>query len=136
VYEALGVIIESEMIPDARLRLLETLMCLPNASWTNIVQQANHSIELLWEPAAVTSIKSILRTNTRVARAMGPAFMVQLGRIYMEMLQVYKALSEFVSRQIAEQGVGITQTSLVRHMRGVKAEVCYWRPVQIPYKVR
>jgi exportin-1 len=48
--------------------------------------------------------------------------MVQLARIYLEMLQVYKMYSTFISREI-QQNRGAADSVMIRYMRGVKKEV-------------
>lgn len=47
---------------------------------------------------------SILKTNVRACKAVGHPFVVQLGRIYLDMLNVYKCLSENISSAIQTNG--------------------------------
>ena len=49
-------------------------------------------------------------------------FMLQLGRIYLEMLNVYKVMSENISSAIATNGETVTKQPLIRSMRTVKKE--------------
>ena len=53
---------------------------------------------------------------------MGHPFVLQLGRIYMDMLNVYKCISEIISDSIAQNGEQVTKTPLIRGMRTVKKE--------------
>eukprot|EP00455_Lapot_gusevi_P017975 TRINITY_DN1972_c0_g1_i12.p1 TRINITY_DN1972_c0_g1~~TRINITY_DN1972_c0_g1_i12.p1 ORF type:complete len:629 (+),score=223.65 TRINITY_DN1972_c0_g1_i12:149-1888(+) len=122
-YEALGHIVQSQTDPQKRQALLFKLMELPNQSWTAIVTHANDQVSTLFDLKTVKSIVSILKTNNCVASAMGHGYIVQLGRIYLEMLQMYKVYSEFVSNEIATKGPGVTGTVLIRSMRSVKKEV-------------
>ena len=57
--------------------------CFPNIKLTNVCF-------VLQE--AVKQLGSILKTNVRACKALGHPFVVQLGRIYLDMLNVYKVL--------------------------------------------
>lgn len=47
---------------------------------------------------------------------------LQLGRIYLDMLNVYKVMSENISAAIALNGEGVTKQPLIKSMRVVKKE--------------
>jgi len=47
---------------------------------------------------------------------------VQLGRIYLDMLNVYKVMSENVSSAVAANGDSVTKQPLMKSMRTVKKE--------------
>jgi len=47
---------------------------------------------------------------------------VQLGRIYLDMLNVYKVMSENVSSAVASNGENVTKQPLMKSMRTVKKE--------------
>lgn len=49
-------------------------------------------------------------------------FFCQLGRIYLDMLNVYKVMSENISAAIALNGEGVTKQPLIKSMRVVKKE--------------
>jgi exportin-1 len=122
VYESLGHIIQSQSEPNHRQQLLYALMELPNQSWTTVVTRAGQDMNSLFDQATVKMVISILKTNNRVAQAVGHGFIVQLGRIYLEMLQMYKMYSECISNEIASKGAVATQHVVVRNMRAVKKE--------------
>ena len=69
-------------------------------------------------------LQTIIRTNERVATALGHPFMVQLGHIYVDLLNVYKAYSELINSTIAAGSANahVMHTSGVRAMRAVKKE--------------
>ena len=46
----------------------------------------------------------------------------QLGRIYLDMLNVYKCMSENISGAIQQNGVQVTKQPVIRSMRTVKKE--------------
>ena len=52
----------------------------------------------------VKQLGNILKTNVRGCKAIGHPFVVQLGRIYLDMLNVYKVLSENISAAVASAG--------------------------------
>ena len=49
-------------------------------------------------------------------------FIYQLGRIYLDMLNVYKCLSENISAAITQNGEVVMKQPLIRSMRTVKKE--------------
>ena len=46
----------------------------------------------------------------------------QLGRIYLDMLNVYKVMSDNISQAITINGEGVTKQPLIKMMRVVKKE--------------
>ena len=48
---------------------------------------------------------NILKTNVSACRSIGHPFVVQLGRIYLDMVNVYKVLSENISSAVAQHGM-------------------------------
>jgi len=121
-YEAVGEIIACETDPNKRQQLVFKLMELPNMTWSNLIAAANHDPQTLFDPATVKRFILVLKTNNRVAGSLGAGYIVQLARIYVDMLQVYKMYSNYVSMQIAEKGVIVTRTAIIRSMRSVKKE--------------
>jgi hypothetical protein len=66
----------------------------------------------------------VLKTNNRVASSVGQGYRVQLGKIYLEMLQVYKMYSSFVSARIEAEGSKATLT--VRRYDGPFSRPLRW----------
>jgi len=102
------------------------LMEWPNQMWLDVLEQAKRTGgEALKEPSAMKQLQTIIRTNERVAVALGNPYTVQLGHIYADLLNVYKAYSEMINSTIQSSG-GTTphlmHTSGVRAMRAVKKE--------------
>ena len=79
-------------------------------------------MEVLKEPEAVKQLGNILKTNVRACKALGHPYVIQLGRIYLDMLNVYKVMSENVSSAIATNGENVTKQPLIKSMRTVKKE--------------
>ncbi len=67
-------------------------------------------------------IGSILKTNVRACKALGHNYVIQLGCIYLDMLNVYKIMSENISQAIQINGVAINNQPLIKAMHVVKKE--------------
>jgi exportin-1 len=72
--------------------------------------------------AAVKQIGSILKTNVRACKALGHNYVIQLGCIYLDMLNVYKIMSENISQAISLNGIAINNQPLIKAMHVVKKE--------------
>ncbi|KAM3964188.1 exportin-1 emb [Aphomia sociella] len=121
-YEAVGYMISAQIDQVAQEQLIEKYMLLPNQVWDDIISQASHNVEILKDTEAVKQLVSILKTNVRACRALGHPYVVQLGRIYLDMLNVYKVMSENISQAIALNGVVVTKQPLIKNMRIIKKE--------------
>lgn len=122
-YKACGIIISDERNQNERERLLGELMQLPNMAWDVIVEQSSANPDLLLDPETVKVIANIIKTNVAVCSSMGAEFYSQLGHIYYNMLQLYKAVSSMISAQVAKDGLIATKTPKVRGLRTIKKEV-------------
>ena len=103
-------------------QLIEKYMQLPNQVWDDTINQASKNVEILKEDEAVKQLGSILKTNVRACKALGHPFVIQLGRIYLDMLNVYKVMSENISLATSNHGEGVTRQPLIKSMRVVKKE--------------
>jgi len=121
-YEAVGLMINAQTDQMAQEHLVEKYMALPNQVWDGIINQATLNVEVLKDPDAVKQLGNILKTNVRACKALGHPYVVQLGRIYLDMLNVYKVMSENVSSAIATNGETVTKQPLIKSMRTVKKE--------------
>ncbi|GCF01671.1 karyopherin transporter [Zygosaccharomyces mellis] len=122
-YKACGLIVSEERNEPERVRLLGDLMQLPNMAWDAIVQQSSANPDLLLDPETVKIIANIIKTNVAVCTSMGPDFYSQLGYIYYNMLQLYRAVSSMISVQVAKDGLIATKTPKVRGLRTIKKEI-------------
>ncbi|KAI3404076.2 CRM1 [Candida oxycetoniae] len=122
-YEACGIIVSAQNDKTAREKLLGDLMALPNMAWTAITQQAGQDPTLLTNTETVKIIANIIKTNVAVCEALGPAFYSQLGRLYVDMLSLYKAVSSMISDAVAQDGIIATKTPKVRGLRTIKKEI-------------
>lgn len=122
-YEAAGHMVAAHTDAGAREILTERLMTLPNTMWTRAMSTAASDINVLTNPEQLREIQRVLRTNVSACRSIGPSFAKQLGKLYLDMLNVYKAISNFVTATITASGPTAAQTAPVRAMIGVKKEV-------------
>lgn len=121
-YEAVGHMINAQTDQAIQEKLIEKYMYLPNQVWDDIINQATKNVDILKEADAVKQLGNILKTNVRACKALGHPYVAQLGRIYLDMLNVYKVMSENISAAIALHGEIVTKQPLVRSMRTVKKE--------------
>ncbi|XP_046388260.1 exportin-1 [Ischnura elegans] len=121
-YEAVGHMISAQVDQVAQEHLIEKYMMLPNQVWDDIISQATKNVDVLKEQDAVKQLASILKTNVRACKALGHPYMSQLGRIYLDMLNVYKAMGENITAAIALNGEAVTKQPLIKSMRVVKKE--------------
>jgi len=121
-YEAVGHMISASTDQQQQETLIEKYMQLPNQVWDDIINQASRNVEVLKEPEAVKQLGSILKTNVRACKALGHPYVLQLGRIYLDMLNVYKVMSENITSAIRHNGEPVTKQPLIKTMRVVKKE--------------
>lgn len=113
-YEACGFMISAQGQKSMQDRLIESLMALPNAAWDNIIQQANENPAILQDAETIKVIGNIMKTNVAACTSIGSYFYTQIGRIYHDMLNMYRASSQLISDAVASGGKSISTRSL-RH---------------------
>lgn len=121
-YEAVGLMISAQSDQVAQDALIEKYMMLPNQVWDEIIAQASKNVDFLKTMAAVKQLGSILKTNVRACKALGHAYVLQLGRIYLDMLNVYKIMSENIIQAISVNGTNVNNQPLIKAMHVVKKE--------------
>ncbi|RSH81644.1 Karyopherin transporter [Apiotrichum porosum] len=122
-YEAVGYMISAQPNKPTQERLIEKLMELPNNAWDNLMQQAASNVDVLGNPENVKIMSNILKTNVSACTSIGAFFLPQLGRIWLDMLGLYKAVSGIISDAVATQGLIATKTPKVRSLRTIKKEI-------------
>jgi exportin-1 len=85
-------------------RLLSDLMGLPNAAWDQIIKSATADPSILQDADTIKIIGNIMKTNVSACSSIGPYFYPQIGRIYHDMLQMYRATSQLISESVAREG--------------------------------
>ncbi|MES1913812.1 MAG: hypothetical protein MHM6MM_005967 [Cercozoa sp. M6MM] len=124
-YEACGAAIRAAVVNGRRqeaAQMIEQLMLLPNRGWQQIVMRANENVATLFDANTATMLAHLLDVNEAVCRRVqGSAFLMQLSTIYLDMLKMYRAYSQFVADEIARKGAMATQHLLAKRMRTVKS---------------
>jgi hypothetical protein len=68
------------------------------------MKQAAVNMDVLSNPENLKILSNVLKTNVSAATSIGPFFTPQLGRVYMDMLGLYRAVSGVISETIAGEG--------------------------------
>lgn len=103
-YEACGYMISAQGQKSLQDRLIENLMALPNSAWDAIISQATQNPSILEDPETIKIIGNIMKTNVAACSSIGSYFDSQIGRIYHDMLNMYRATSPLISDAIARGG--------------------------------
>ncbi|KAJ8599904.1 hypothetical protein CTAYLR_002830 [Chrysophaeum taylorii] len=106
-----------------RAPLLAQLMALPNEAWRRIAADHQRDPATLTRPDVVRDVTKIAKTHCRVCVACGPLYVTQLGGIYLDLLNVYRAYSEAVGAAVQQSGEMATGHSDVRALRSAKREI-------------
>jgi exportin-1 len=114
-YEAVGHMISAQPSRLVQERWILELMDGPNAAWDSIMAAANQNADILNAPDQVKQLANIMKTNVAACSSIGGPFIVQVARIYMDMLSLYKATSELISRAVVEGGVFTWALIDIRH---------------------
>ncbi|KAJ2629678.1 Karyopherin transporter, partial [Coemansia sp. RSA 1694] len=120
--EAIGYLISAQLNSATQEQLIVGLMKPANDMWANLVQQAGENINVLEDLKVVKQLGNILRNNVSACSAVGKGFISQIGHIYIDMLGLYKAVSEIISGCVARDGEIATRYANVRAMRTIKKE--------------
>jgi exportin-1 len=68
------------------------------------MSQAASNVDVLSNTDNVKILSNILKTNVSACLSIGSFFLPQLGRIWLDMLGLYRAVSGIISEQVATQG--------------------------------
>ncbi|POR31722.1 Exportin-1 [Tolypocladium paradoxum] len=122
-YEACGYMVAAQGNKHQQERLLADLMNIPNAAWDEIIKQATVNPSILQDAETIKVIGNIMKTNVSACTSIGPYFYPQIGRIYHDMLQMYRATSTLISEAVARDGELATKMPKVRGLRTIKKEI-------------
>jgi exportin-1 len=122
-YEACGYMVSAQGNKHQQERLLSKLMELPNAAWTEIIGGATANPQILQDAETIKVIGNIMKTNVAACSSIGPYYYSQIGRIYLDMLQMYRATSQLISEAVARDGEIAPRTPKVRGLRTIKKEI-------------
>ncbi|KAI6368810.1 hypothetical protein MCOR25_004553 [Pyricularia grisea] len=122
-YEACGFMVAAQGNKNQQERLLNDLMQMPNQAWESIIKSATANPAVLQETDTIKIIGNIMKTNVSACTSIGPYFYPQIGRIYHDMLEMYRATSALISEAVAREGEIATKTPKVRGLRTIKKEI-------------
>ncbi|KAL9602240.1 MAG: hypothetical protein Q9219_001964 [cf. Caloplaca sp. 3 TL-2023] len=122
-YEACGYMISAQGQKNVQERLIQELMSYPNQAWDSIIEQANRDSSILQDGETIKVIGNIMKTNVAACSSIGSYFYPQIGRIYHDMLSMYKACSQMISESVVRDGLVATKMPKVRGMRTIKKEI-------------
>ncbi|KAL8944857.1 MAG: hypothetical protein Q9216_000147 [Gyalolechia sp. 2 TL-2023] len=122
-YEACGYMISAQGQKNVQERLIQELMSYPNQAWDNIIEAANQDSSILQDGERIKVIGNIMKTNVAACSSIGSYFYPQIGRIYHDMLSMYKACSQMISESVVRDGLVATKMPKVRGMRTIKKEI-------------
>lgn len=122
-YEAVGYMISAQNDEKTQEKLIQNYMALPNQVWNDIIRKAAFSVEILTDQTTVKQLDNIIKTNYHACKALGHNYILQLKCIYLDMLGLYKVLSQNITHAIAKNGDAIMKQQIIRSMRGVKKEI-------------
>ncbi|KAG8900433.1 Karyopherin transporter [Tulasnella sp. 403] len=125
-YEAIGYMVAAQPNRPTQERLLAKLMELPNAAWDGIMAEAKTNPNVLDNVEKVKLLNNVLKTNVSSCSSIGPFFFPQLGRVFMDMLGLYKEVSNIINMEVAAPGINpniVTKTPKVRSLRTIKKEI-------------
>ncbi|RGB35595.1 CRM1 C terminal-domain-containing protein [Rhizophagus diaphanus] len=121
-YEAVGYMISAQTNKTIQERLVMNYMELPNQGWDRILEDISKDINALYVAENTKILGHVLRTNVAACSAVGSGFSVQIARIYVTLLELYKAVSQIISDTVANEGLIATKTPRVRNLRVIKKE--------------
>jgi hypothetical protein len=103
-YEACGYMIAAQPQKNSQERLIAELMSYPNAAWDAIIQQATATPSILQDADTIKVIGNVMKTNVSACSSIGSYFYPQIGRIYLDMLSMYRATSQMISEAVQRDG--------------------------------
>jgi exportin-1 len=115
-------------------------MSLDN-QWDSLMAQAAQNMDVLSSMDNIKILSNVLKTNVSACTSIGNFYVPQVGRIYLDMLGLYKAVSGIISDtvkvegtqivafillptdNILQSGVIATKTPKIRQLRTIKKEI-------------
>ncbi|EGG21695.1 hypothetical protein DFA_01581 [Cavenderia fasciculata] len=115
-YEAVGYMISSSTDAENRERFVILFMSLPNQTWQQIMGRASVGVENIVNLDVVKSYVNLLKTNHKAAISLGPFYLIQIKLVYLDMLNVYRAYSDYLTKHPQER------STLTKNLKTAKKE--------------
>jgi exportin-1 len=87
------------------------------------MSQAANNVDVLGNTDNIKILSNVLKTNVSACTSIGSFYTSQIGRIFMDMLGLYKAVSGIISETVSRDGNIATKTPKIRQLRTVKKEI-------------
>lgn len=75
--------------------------------WDSLMAQAAQNIDVLSSMENIKILANVLKTNVAACTSIGRFYLPQIGRIFLDMLSLYKAVSGIISETVAREGTYI-----------------------------
>jgi exportin-1 len=66
--------------------------------------QAVQNLDVLSNSDNIKFLSNVLKTNVSACTSIGSFYLPQLGRVFLDMLGLYKTVSEIISETVAKDG--------------------------------
>jgi exportin-1 len=73
--------------------------------WDSLMAQAAQSVDVLGSMDNIKILSNVLKTNVSACTSIGSFYLPQIGRIFLDMLGLYKAVSGIISETVAREGL-------------------------------
>ncbi|CAK9301134.1 unnamed protein product [Gordionus sp. m RMFG-2023] len=103
--------------------LIQKYMVLPNQAWDEIVEEASKNVEILKDPNIVKQLGNILKTNIKACKSLEHAYVSQLAKIYLDMLNLYQVMNNNILQAFTANGPLVNKQPLVQGMRAIKKDI-------------
>lgn len=68
------------------------------------MEQAKQNVNVLNQPTDIKILVNVLKTNVSACSSVGSAFIIQISKIYNDLLSLYGIVGNLVTQSVAEQG--------------------------------
>ena len=75
-----------------------------SVQWDSLMAQAAQNMDVLSSPDNIKILSNVLKTNVSACTSIGTFYLPQIGRIFLDMLGLYKAVSGIISETVAREG--------------------------------
>lgn len=72
--------------------------------WDSLMAQASQNMDVLSSTDNIKILANVLKTNVSACTSIGSFYLPQLGRVFLDMLGLYKAVSGIVSETVEKEG--------------------------------
>ncbi|KAJ3615490.1 hypothetical protein Zmor_016375 [Zophobas morio] len=119
-YEAVGHMIAAQNDLLTKQGLIMSLMELPNQLWTHCIRKVAVDQNELRNEEVLKSLSNVLRLNIRACQAIGHEFVVQIDKVFSQMLTLYNVLSNMIAEAAVAYGEVTFRQPLYRRMHSLK----------------